>query len=220
MVVTQHEQHLLELAHEGSKTFGQLNYLLTQTEELRSTTVSGLLAGLVASDYLAKSQEGHYSITELGLQALSGNLVEEDLPATRSKLRKSRPGDGPILKQQGLQREYLVQSNASVPVSLERVTLSQGEECTPHAHIGTETVVFTVSGRVRVFSGPQLADVIDMGPEDCLYIPPDEPHYVVNLWSEPMVAIVARFMPRGVVELPALRRWVPSDILTKEAVSA
>lgn len=204
-LLTPVKSELLELLVDGPKPFSALRDGLTQSgNDLRASAVSGLIDDLSAHVWLIAIDNGRYAITPEGRAALTATTAPTGVPRV-GKIRKARLGDGPVLRQQGLQREYIIQPTDDAPVSLEMVTLCRGEECTPHAHIDTQTLVYTIKGKVLVSSGPDLADVIEVGPGDCLFIPPDEPHYVVNLWPEPMVAVVARFKPQGVVEFPHLR---------------
>ena len=77
-------------------------------------------------------------------------------------------------------------------ISLEYVILPKGAESTPHAHLDTHTVVFTLQGSVRLFYGDRLEQQKIVGPEGCVYIPPNVIHYVVNEHDEDMIAVVAR----------------------------
>jgi uncharacterized RmlC-like cupin family protein len=214
------ESELLSLVADEPQQFAALrDELFERGNDLRSSAVSGLIERLTQRDLLARTSDGRFTLTVTGRSA----MATPDITIRESgfcKIRKARPGDGPVLREQGLQREYIIQTAYGIPVSLERVTLCQGEEGIPHAHIDTETVVYTLTGRVLVSSGPDLADVIEVGPEDCLYIPPNEPHYVVNPWPEPMVAVVARFKPQGVIEYPHLRQRALTVGLLPKGVSA
>ena len=96
-------------------------------------------------------------------------------------------------------------------LSLEFVELQTGEESSPHAHLGTHTMVYTISGSVRIYFGKRLETVLDVCPGDCVHIPPDVIHYVVNAQAMPMRAVVARSPARHeVVEYPELRTLVVS----------
>lgn len=91
------------------------------------------------------------------------------------------------------------------PISMERVILGKGEESCSHAHVGTHTVVYTVSGRNIVYFGANLEFKVEVSAGDWVYIPPGAIHYVTNPYEVPMVAIVVRSPPsRQIIEYPNL----------------
>ncbi len=98
------------------------------------------------------------------------------------------------LEAQGFQRINIFnpQSVDNNEISLEYVTLPKGAESSPHAHIGTHTVVYTLKGGVRIYFGDNLENQVEVKPQGCVYIPPNVIHHVVNEHEEEMVAIVAR----------------------------
>ncbi len=85
-------------------------------------------------------------------------------------------------------------------ISLEFVSLPKGAESSPHAHVSSHTVVFTLTGNVRVYFGRRLERDVRVGPLDCVYIPPGVIHHVVNEGDEVMTAVVARTPDRNIVE--------------------
>jgi uncharacterized RmlC-like cupin family protein len=103
---------------------------------------------------------------------------------------------------QGFSRFHIFNSTVTGcdAISLEYVRLAKGSESSPHAHVSSHTVVFTLTGRVSVYFGQQLEQGVTVGPFDCVYIPPGVIHYVVNEGDEVMTAVVARTPDRNVVE--------------------
>ena len=78
-------------------------------------------------------------------------------------------------------------------LSLNEVIIPPGGRATPHRHIGTESAIYIVSGRVRTHYGRCLEKSVENRSGDFLFIPPDLPHMPENLSrSEPALAIVAR----------------------------
>jgi uncharacterized RmlC-like cupin family protein len=68
-----------------------------------------------------------------------------------------------------------------------------------------------------VLFGECLENEIVAGPGDCVYIPPDVIHYVVNEDLEPMEAAVSRTpATHTVVEYPELRQYLRTNIATKQ----
>ena len=111
-------------------------------------------------------------------------------------------GKCPKAVSQGFSRTHIFNSNTTgcEAISLEYVALSKGAESSPHSHVASHTVIFTLTGRVTVYFGRQLENDVRVGPHDCVYIPPDVVHYVVNEGDEAMTAVVARTPDRNVVE--------------------
>lgn len=94
-------------------------------------------------------------------------------------------------------------------LSMEMVILPKGEESTPHSHVETHTMVFTLSGEVTLYFGDQLQHNLSVTKSACVYIPPGTIHYVVNHNEEPMVAIVARSpYLHKVIEYPKLQSQI------------
>ncbi|MEO0584076.1 MAG: cupin domain-containing protein [Bacteroidota bacterium] len=94
---------------------------------------------------------------------------------------------------QGFRRQTIFnETQTQGQISLEYVILSTGAESSPHIHVGTHTVVYTLQGKVKVYYGEKLQHHVKVGPRDSVYIPPDVLHYVVNEDEQDMVAVVAR----------------------------
>lgn len=78
-------------------------------------------------------------------------------------------------------------------ISMNRVVVPPGGKPSPHSHVGFETVIYILSGRVENFYGEGLKQTVVLEAGDFLYIPPGVPHQPVNLSdTEEVVAIVAR----------------------------
>jgi uncharacterized RmlC-like cupin family protein len=90
-------------------------------------------------------------------------------------------------------------------ISLEYVILPKGRESTPHLHVDTYSVIFTLQGVAKIYFGESLENIVTAGVDDSVYIPPNVIHYVVNEFEEEMIAIVARTpSSHSVKEFPML----------------
>jgi uncharacterized RmlC-like cupin family protein len=91
---------------------------------------------------------------------------------------------------------FLGISNRSVGsqgLSMHLVVLPPGASSEPHVHIGFETGIYVLQGRVKTLYGTNLEYEIVSEPGDFLYIAPGCPHKALNLDMEtPARAIVAR----------------------------
>lgn len=73
------------------------------------------------------------------------------------------------------------------------ITIPPGARAEPHLHVGYETAIYVLSGRVRTRWGAQLEHEIVSAAGEFLFIPPGVPHDAQNLSdSEPARAVVAR----------------------------
>jgi len=78
-------------------------------------------------------------------------------------------------------------------ISMQRIEIPPGGAARPHTHLGHETAIYVLHGRVETRYGEGLreATVIEAG--DFLYIAPGVPHQPRNLSAtEPAIAVVAR----------------------------
>jgi uncharacterized RmlC-like cupin family protein len=81
-------------------------------------------------------------------------------------------------------------------ISLNLVVVPPGGAARPHTHVGYETAIYVVSGRVLTRYGPGLREAVESEAGDFLFIPPDLPHQPINLSdAEPAMAVVARNDP-------------------------
>jgi len=68
-----------------------------------------------------------------------------------------------------------------------------GGQAAAHRHVGSESAIFLLAGRVETFYGPCLERSVINQTGDFLFIPAGVIHMPVNLSaSEPAIAIVAR----------------------------
>ena len=73
------------------------------------------------------------------------------------------------------------------------VVIPPGARAAPHVHVGYETGIYVLAGRVRTRWGEGLAESVVSGPGEFLFIPPGVPHEAINCSAtEPARAIVAR----------------------------
>ena len=73
------------------------------------------------------------------------------------------------------------------------VTTPAGMVSSVHHHGDCETAIFVVKGRARFLFGAKLENEVEVGPGDCLFVPPYEIHQEVNLSdTEPCELIVSR----------------------------
>jgi uncharacterized RmlC-like cupin family protein len=81
-------------------------------------------------------------------------------------------------------------------LSMHLVVIPPGARAEPHIHLGYETGIYVIQGRVETRYGEGLAQSIVSEPGDFLFVPPGVPHEAINLSAtEPARAIVARNDP-------------------------
>jgi uncharacterized RmlC-like cupin family protein len=81
-------------------------------------------------------------------------------------------------------------------LSMNLVVIPPGGAAEPHLHLGYETAIYLVSGRVETRYGPGLRQSMINEAGDFIFIPANVPHQPVNLSAtEPAHAIVARNDP-------------------------
>jgi uncharacterized RmlC-like cupin family protein len=82
-------------------------------------------------------------------------------------------------------------------LSMNMVVIPPGGAATPHMHLGYETAIYLIKGRVMTRYGEGLTEQVINEAGDFIYIPAALPHQPVNLSdTETAVAIVARNDPR------------------------
>ena len=82
---------------------------------------------------------------------------------------------------------------ASQGLSMHLVVIPPGGKSEPHIHIGYETGIYVLAGRVRTRWGSKLENEVISETGEFLFIPPGVPHEATNLSdSEAARAIVAR----------------------------
>lgn len=81
-------------------------------------------------------------------------------------------------------------------LSMHLVVIPPGARSQPHLHIGYETGIYVLQGRVETRYGEGLTESIVSEAGDFLFVPAGVPHEAINLSdSEPARAIVARNDP-------------------------
>ena len=88
------------------------------------------------------------------------------------------------------------QTVGSTALSMHLVVIPPGARSTPHIHVGYETGIYVLEGRVRTRWGPALEHEVVSEAGDFLFVPPGVPHEAINLSAtEPARAVVARNHP-------------------------
>ena len=78
-------------------------------------------------------------------------------------------------------------------LSMHMVVMPPGGRSEPHSHVGYETGIYVLEGRVRTRWGAALEHEVVSESGDFLFVPPGVPHEAINLRAtEPARAIVAR----------------------------
>jgi uncharacterized RmlC-like cupin family protein len=81
-------------------------------------------------------------------------------------------------------------------LSMHIVVIPPGARAEPHKHIGYETGIYVLEGRVLTRWGARLEHEVVSEAGDFLFVPPGVPHEAINLSAtEPARAVVARNDP-------------------------
>lgn len=81
-------------------------------------------------------------------------------------------------------------------LSMHIVVIPPGGRATPHIHVGYESGLYVLEGRVATRWGASLENEVVSEAGDFLFVPPGVPHEAINLSdTEPARAIVARNDP-------------------------
>jgi len=81
-------------------------------------------------------------------------------------------------------------------LSMHIVVIPPGARAAPHKHIGYETGIYVLEGRVCTRWGEALEHEVVSEAGDFLFVPPGVPHEAINLsHTEPARAVVARNDP-------------------------
>lgn len=93
------------------------------------------------------------------------------------------------------------------------VQLAAGMVSAAHHHGDVESGVYVVSGRARFAFGDDLSQVVDAGPGDVVWVPPNVVHVEMNADADrPVVVVVARSSPDNVtVNVPYPAGWSALD---------
>lgn len=110
------------------------------------------------------------------------------------KLVRIRPGAGFTAKRNLNYFLGISQQTAGAQgLSMNLVRVPPGGRAEPHAHVGFETAIYLLEGRVENRYGEKLQESVITEAGDFLFIPPGVPHQPVNLSAtEPAVAVIAR----------------------------
>ena len=85
----------------------------------------------------------------------------------------------------------------------------------PHHHGELESIIYVISGKVRMRWGAQLELFADAGPGDFIYVPPFAPHQEINAKpDEPVMCVVVRSDQEPIVvnlDIPAAEQ--PEEVL-------
>jgi uncharacterized RmlC-like cupin family protein len=113
---------------------------------------------------------------------------------TQSKLQTIRPA-AEVMSRQRL--PYFIgisgRTVGSEGLSMHIVVIPPGAKADPHLHVGYETGIYVLEGRVLTRWGERLENEMVSEPGDFLYVPPGVPHEAINLSAtEPARAVVAR----------------------------
>jgi uncharacterized RmlC-like cupin family protein len=81
-------------------------------------------------------------------------------------------------------------------IAMHVVVIPPGARAEPHRHMGYETGIYVLEGRVLTRWGESLEHEVVSEPGDFLFVPPGIPHEAINLSAtEPARAVVARNDP-------------------------
>jgi uncharacterized RmlC-like cupin family protein len=84
----------------------------------------------------------------------------------------------------------------STALSMHLVVIPPGARAEPHIHLGYETGIYVIEGRVETRFGEGLTESVISEAGDFLFVPPGVPHEAINLSATaPARAIVARNDP-------------------------
>ncbi len=88
------------------------------------------------------------------------------------------------------------QTVGATGLSMHIVVIPPGARAEPHLHVGYETGIFVLEGRVLTRWGDALEHEVVSEAGDFLFVPPGVPHEAINLSdSAPARAVVARNDP-------------------------
>lgn len=92
-------------------------------------------------------------------------------------------------------------------IAMHIVVIPPGARAEPHRHVGYETGIYVLEGRVLTRWGESLEHEVVSEAGDFLFVPPGVPHEAVNLSAtEPARAVVARNDPEEQDKVEPYRR--------------
>jgi uncharacterized RmlC-like cupin family protein len=132
------------------------------------------------------------------------------MAADERKVQGIRP-DSEVMTRQHL--PYFVgisgQTVGAQGLSMHLVVIPPGGRAEPHIHVGYETGIYVLEGRVLTRWGVELENEIVSEAGEFLFVPPGVPHEAINLSaSEPARAVVARNDP---AEQDRVEPYVPTE---------
>ncbi len=123
--------------------------------------------------------------------------MQSQAQPARQEVKTIRP-DRSVMTMQGLPYFVGISGNTvgSTGLAMHMVLIPPGARATPHIHLGYETAIYVLEGRVLTRWGERLENEVVNQAGDFLFVPPGVPHEAVNLSaSEPARALVARNDP-------------------------
>jgi uncharacterized RmlC-like cupin family protein len=130
------------------------------------------------------------------------------MPTQEPKVKSIRPEQGVMTRQRlpyflGISGQTVGASGLSMHI----VVIPPGARAAPHRHIGYETGIYVLEGRVMTRWGESLEHEVVSEAGDFLFVPPGVPHEAINLSAtEPARAVVARNDP---AEQDKVEPWEP-----------
>ena len=101
------------------------------------------------------------------------------------------------------------QTVGATGLAMHLVVIPPGAASQPHVHLGYETGIYVLEGRVETRWGVQLEHSVVSEAGEFLFVPPGVPHQAVNLSAtEAARAVVARNDP---AEADKVRPWPPTE---------
>lgn len=84
-------------------------------------------------------------------------------------------------------------------IHMATAVIQPGCSSSAHVHLNCESAIYVVHGHGKFMIGENLDEVIEFGPGDYLFVPPDAPHQPVNDGADPIELVVARNTPVEIV---------------------
>ena len=101
------------------------------------------------------------------------------------------------------------QTAGATGLAMHLVVIPPGARAAPHVHVGYETGIYVLEGRVLTRWGESLEHEVVSEAGDFLFVPPGVPHEAINLSAtEPARAVVARNDP---AEQDKVEPWSPAN---------
>ncbi len=130
------------------------------------------------------------------------------MEAEERKVRAVRP-EREVMSRQRL--PYFIgisgETVGSRGIAMHVVVIPPGARAAPHRHLGYETGIYVLEGRVLTRWGEALEHEVVSEAGDFLFVPPGVPHEAINLSAtEPARAVVARNDPEEQDKVEPYRR--------------